>query len=258
MLNAAATLNTLHGSTWRTTRVTRRTRGRRPARRGTGATVVGRSVATGCSGGRRAEPRLAARSTWAPREARRAALSGRRDGDSRHDRSSRRRWARSAPRSRTAPPASAPVAGAADGFDGVGRRCAAGAGAGPRSNGSPLTSCGEGAPVRTSCRRRWAVVRAARASPPARVRSRRSRRWPPASCRSAGRRSRCLLRLAVVTAGSESVASAATGASASVRSVLAMTSSVRSGSAAARAGPITARGSRPLPSPSPGRPSPSR
>ena len=52
MLNAAATLNTLHGSTWRTTRVTRRTRGRRPARRGTGATVVGRNVATGCSGGR--------------------------------------------------------------------------------------------------------------------------------------------------------------------------------------------------------------
>ena len=33
-----ATLKTLHGSTWRTTRVTRRTRGRRPTMRGTGAT----------------------------------------------------------------------------------------------------------------------------------------------------------------------------------------------------------------------------
>ena len=39
-----ATLNTLHGSTWRTTRVTLRTRGRRPTTRGTGATLCGRIV----------------------------------------------------------------------------------------------------------------------------------------------------------------------------------------------------------------------
>ena len=52
-MNTSATLKTLHGSTWRTTRVTRRTRGRRPTSRGTGATWCDDNVVVtyGASGG---------------------------------------------------------------------------------------------------------------------------------------------------------------------------------------------------------------